>query len=48
MIMGPLNMPWSTFMAFVVTAASIVISIAWAVCDIRRSGKRQLRTGPRV
>ena len=28
--MGPFGLPWSTFGALVVVAASIVISIVWA------------------
>ena len=31
--MGPFNMPWLTFMAFVVTAASIVLAVVWAALD---------------
>ncbi|MBD3348714.1 MAG: hypothetical protein GF400_05920 [Candidatus Eisenbacteria bacterium] len=30
---GPLGLPWSTFSAFVVIGASIVISIVWAVAS---------------
>jgi uncharacterized membrane protein YwaF len=28
--MGPFNFPWLTFMAFVVTACSIVLAVIWA------------------
>jgi len=38
--MGPFNMPWGTFMALIVTAASIVAAVVWAVNDKRRNGKR--------
>lgn len=31
--MGPFNMPWLTFAAFVVTAVSIVLAVIWAVLD---------------
>jgi uncharacterized membrane protein YwaF len=31
--MGPFGMPWLTFMAFVVTAASIVLAVVWAALD---------------
>ena len=34
--MGPFNMPWLTFAAFVVTAASIVLAIVWAALDRER------------
>lgn len=34
--MGPFNFPWLTFLAFVVTAASIVLAVAWAAIDRRR------------
>jgi len=29
--MGPFNFPWMTFMAFVVTGASVVIALVWAL-----------------
>jgi hypothetical protein len=35
--MGPFNVPWLTFLAFVVTAASIVLAVAWAAWDSRRN-----------
>lgn len=38
--MGPFNMPWGTFMAFIVTAASIVAAVVWAVVAKRRDKKR--------
>ena len=38
--MGPFNMTWGTFMAFVVTAGSIVIAVAWALNDARKDSKR--------
>ena len=41
--MGPFNMPWSTFLAFVVTAASIVAAILWAVIDRKRDDTRAAR-----
>ncbi len=31
--MGPFNMPWLTFAAFVVTAATIVLAVVWAALD---------------
>ena len=34
--MGPFNMPWLTFAAFVVTAASIVLAVVWAALDRER------------
>jgi hypothetical protein len=34
--MGPLNMPWPTFLAFVVINISIIIAAVWALVDIRR------------
>ena len=34
--MAPFNFPWMTFMAFVVTGASVVIALVWA---LRRSGR---------
>lgn len=34
--MGPFNFPWLTFLAFVVTAASILLAVVWAVLDRRR------------
>lgn len=34
--MGPFNMPWLTFLAFVVIDLSIVIAIVWALLDIRK------------
>lgn len=37
MHMGPFNVPWLTFLAFVVTAASIVLAVAWAAWDSRRN-----------
>ena len=37
--MGPFSMPWLTFLAFVVTGASILAAIAWALLD--RAGDRR-------
>jgi crotonobetainyl-CoA:carnitine CoA-transferase CaiB-like acyl-CoA transferase len=37
--MGPFNLPWSTFLAFVVTGASVVAAIVWALHDRRRDGR---------
>lgn len=34
--MGPFNMPWLTFLAWVVTAASVLLAIAWAAWPSRR------------
>ena len=31
--MGPFNMPWLTFAAFVVTAVSILLAVVWAALD---------------
>jgi hypothetical protein len=28
---GPFNFPWMTFLAFVVTGASVVIALVWAL-----------------
>jgi hypothetical protein len=30
------GLPWSTFLAFVVTAASVVIAVVWALNDKRK------------
>ena len=38
--MGPFNMPWLTFLALVVTAASIAAAVVWAVIDKRRDETR--------
>ena len=35
--MGPFNMPWLTFTAFIVTAASIILAVIWAVLDRERN-----------
>lgn len=40
--MGPLGLPWGTFTAFLVVAASIVASIIWAACG---GGERRGGTG---
>ncbi|MBN1163075.1 MAG: FeoB-associated Cys-rich membrane protein [Candidatus Krumholzibacteriota bacterium] len=37
--MGPFNMPWLTFWAFIVVAASIAGAVLWAVKDIRDDKK---------
>ena len=29
--MGPFNFPWMTFLAFVVTGASVVAALVWAL-----------------
>jgi hypothetical protein len=34
--MGPFNFPLLTFLAFVVTAASILLAVVWALVDRRR------------
>lgn len=34
--MGPWNVPWSTFLAFVVAGASVVLALVWAALDRRR------------
>jgi len=34
---GPFNMPWLTFSAFLVIGLSVVLAAAWAVHDIRNS-----------
>ena len=34
--MGPFNMPWMTFAAFIVIGVSIAASIIWAINDIRK------------
>jgi hypothetical protein len=36
MRMGPFNMPWLTFSAFIVINISIVAAIVWAVMDIMK------------
>jgi hypothetical protein len=36
--MAPFNLPWSTFGAFVVLAATIALAIAWALWDRARDG----------
>ena len=38
--MGPFNMPWLTFLAIVVTAASIIAAVFWALADRGRDGGR--------
>jgi len=37
--MGPFNFPWMTFMAFVVTGASVVVALIWALRE-RGSDRR--------
>ena len=37
--MGPFATPWTTFLAYVVTGASILAAIAWALRD--RAGDRR-------
>jgi hypothetical protein len=34
--MAPYGLPWSTFSAVIVTAASIGISVIWAIVDARK------------
>ena len=34
--MGPFHFPWMTFLAFVVTAASVVVALVWALRDRAR------------
>lgn len=34
--MGPFGLPWSTFSALLVVAASVVIAIVWAALQTRR------------
>jgi len=34
--MGPFNIPWLTFSAFIVIGLSIVGAILWAVNDIKK------------
>lgn len=36
--MAPFNLPWSTFGAFVVLAATIVLAVVWALWDRARDG----------
>jgi hypothetical protein len=36
MKMGPFNIPWSTFTAFIVIGGSFIIALAWAIIDTRR------------
>ncbi len=36
--MGPFNMPWLTFSAFIVIDVSILIAVLWAVLDMRKDG----------
>jgi hypothetical protein len=42
--MGPFNLPWSTFLAFIVIVISIGIAISWAVMEKKqdkgRGGKK--------
>jgi hypothetical protein len=35
--MGPFNMPWLTFAAILVVAASIAVAILWALHDRKRN-----------
>ena len=44
--MGPFAIPWLTFLAFVVTGASILAAIIWALCDraADRRGRREKGT----
>jgi len=34
--MGPFHIPWSTFSAFLVVVAAVLIAIFWAIRDKRR------------
>ena len=36
--MGPFNLPWSTFLAYVVIGASVGIAVLWAVLDKKKEG----------
>jgi hypothetical protein len=42
--MGPFNLPWSTFLAFIVILASIVTAVIWALREKKQDkpgrGKR--------
>ncbi len=37
--MAPFNLPWSTFGAFAVLAATIVLAVIWALWDRARDRK---------
>jgi hypothetical protein len=37
--MAPFNLPWSTFGAFVVLGATIVLALIWALWDRARERK---------
>jgi hypothetical protein len=34
--MGPFHLPWSTFSAFLVVAAAVLVAVFWAIDDRRR------------
>ncbi len=34
--MGPFNIPWMTFSAFIVTGLSILGAVLWAVYDMKK------------
>lgn len=36
--MGPFGLPWATFGALLVVAASVVVSLLWAVLSSRSDG----------
>jgi hypothetical protein len=38
--MPPWNLPWSTFGAFLVLGATILLALVWAIRDRAREGRR--------
>jgi hypothetical protein len=37
--MGPFHIPWSSFGAFLVVIAAVVLAVAWALRDLAREKK---------
>lgn len=44
--MAPWHLPWSTFGAFVVLVATIVLAVVWAALDRRREADRDRKGRP--
>ena len=38
--MGPFNFPWMTFLAFVVTGASVLVALHWALREDVKDRRR--------
>lgn len=39
--MGPFQLPWLTFSAWIVIGASILLAIAWSIWGFRKGGEDQ-------